>query len=246
MPFTGETRLGDLVAEQPQAAGVLDALGIDYCCGGERSLTQACEGAGVALHEVLARLAGLAGLPRGDLEQPKPRDFRRESLVVLMDHLVSQHHTFTREELTRAAPLLEKVQRVHGERHPELAAIRDVFVMMHDELLQHLLKEERILFPYVAALEAAAEHGSRPSAPPFGSVENPVRAMRQEHDVVGGALRTLRTASGGFVAPADGCGSYRALYGALEGLEQDLHRHIHLENNILFPRALALETQVFG
>lgn len=232
-----ETRLGDLVAEQPRAARVLDALGLDYCCGGERTLAAACTAAGLSTGEVLERLE--ATFAAG--AQPVPRDFRVVPLSQLVDHIVQQHHVFTREELARIPPLADKVLRVHGERHPELRAIRDTFAALAAELLTHLAKEEQVLFPYVLALEAAAAERRAAPVPPFRTVANPVRMMRVEHESAGGALRALREASRGYAPPADGCGSYRALYGALEALEQDLHQHIHLENNILFPRAVALE-----
>lgn len=229
-------RLGDLVAEQPQAARVLDGLGLDYCCGGERTLAAACAAAGLSAEDVLARLeATHVGT------QPAPRDFRAEPLSLLIDHIVQHHHAFTREELSRIAPLAEKVLRVHGEHHPELRGIHDTFAALAAELFAHLLKEEQVLFPYLRTLDAAAAAHGALTASPFGSVANPIGMMRGEHDEAGAALRSLREASRGYAPPADGCGSYRALYGALEALEQDLHQHIHLENNILFPRALALE-----
>jgi regulator of cell morphogenesis and NO signaling len=148
---------------------------------------------------------------------------------------------FTRQELARLDALMEKVVSVHGGRHRELAEVQNTFRLLADDLLPHMQKEENILFPYIAALEVAADGGEAAAAPPFMTVRNPVRMMTFEHEAAGTLLRELRRLTSGYTAPADGCISYRTLYAALENLERDLHQHIHLENNILFPRAVEAE-----
>ena len=159
----------------------------------------------------------------------------------MITHINDTHHVFTREELDRIEPLLAKVSRVYGERRPELPRLEAIFLELKRELLLHLVKEEQVLFPYVRQLEVAGDNkGARPASC-FGTVQNPVRMMVMEHDAAGDMLKQLRELSNDFTPPADACVSYQTLYHALEGLEQDLHQHIHLENNILFPRASELE-----
>ena len=145
--------------------------------------------------------------------------------------------------MARLTALLEKVCNAHGQNHPELMEIQKLFTLLANDLEPHMLKEERILFPYIAGLEEAVSLGRRPAPPMFGTVRNPVRMMMSEHDVAGDILRKVRETSSNFKLPSDACISYQTLYSALEGFEQDLHQHIHLENNILFPRAVEIEEQ---
>jgi regulator of cell morphogenesis and NO signaling len=159
-------------------------------------------------------------------------------LAEIIRHTLDTHHVYTREEMERITSLLAKVASKHGENHPELFDLGALFRSLCEDPAPHLLKEEQVLSPYILRLEAAALSG-RPA--PFGSVDNPVRRMMSEHDTAGDLLRELRAAARDFRLPADACVSFRALYEALESFEQDLHQHIHLENNLLFPRAVELE-----
>ncbi len=220
--------LGQLVAARPARARVFESFGLDYCCGGRRSLAEACTSAGVQLDQVLEELA------RTD-EAPGPAadtDWRRASLGDLTDHIVATPHVFLRRELPRLAQLFEKVAAVHGARHPELFRMQRVHRAFVDEMYAHLSKEENILFPMIQQLEDAD-----PEAFHCGSIENPIRVMLMEHDSAADSLHELREASAGFQPPPDACESFSALYAGLAELEADTHRHIHLENNILFPRA---------
>lgn len=218
----------EIVLEFPQAAGVFESLGIDYCCGGKHTLGEACRLAGVGVEAV-----------RTKLEQPgSPTETGDErwttaDLSELAEHIVQNHHGFVRRESPRLLELLQKVQAVHGASHPELHQIGNLFGELASELAEHMLKEERVLFPMIRALESGGQTG------PCG-VEFPIRRMISEHDGAGESLAGIRSLSGGFQPPADACLSLHALYRGLEEFERDLHRHIHLENNILFPRALAL------
>jgi regulator of cell morphogenesis and NO signaling len=162
-------------------------------------------------------------------------------LSELTNYIVNRHHTFVRAELLRLKELLAKVCSVHSTHHPELFQIRDIFFRLHADLTDHMLKEERTLFPYIEKLETAVSSGEQAPKPTFGTVRNPVRMMIQEHDEAGQALRSLREVSSNYQVPGDGCISFRTLYQALEEFEKDLHQHVHLENNILFPRAAELE-----
>jgi regulator of cell morphogenesis and NO signaling len=173
--------------------------------------------------------------------QTAGKDWQTESLTALVEHINGTHHVFVRNEAPRISALLEKVCGVHGTNHPELQRVREIFGDLAQELGAHLMKEERILFPYIAGLEQQRSQGGAAPSSCFGSVQNPIRMMMFEHDNAGQALRELRRATRDYALPEDACISYQTLYRALPAFEADLHQHIHLENNILFPRTLALE-----
>jgi regulator of cell morphogenesis and NO signaling len=233
MTFQSTTRIGDLVLELPQVMRLFETLNIDYCCGGHRSLADACALAGQDAEAVLQRLRGLGAEPAAPSD---PKAWATAPLAELAAHIEARHHRFTREELARVAPLMTKVAQVHGEHHPELARMEQVFLAMQADLLPHLEKEEQILFPFIRAMAG-------PAAPEacFGSVASPVRAMQAEHEAVGDLLREVRILTSDFTPPEDACGSFRSLYMGLRALEEDLHLHIYLESHLLFPRAVALE-----
>jgi regulator of cell morphogenesis and NO signaling len=225
--------VGELVAERISRAAVFERFGIDYCCHGQTPLVEACHQLGMSPEEVLGAIT-LADAAPQDTEEP---DYVRMPLGGLADEIEATHHAFMKRELPRLEGLLAKVRAAHADRHPELNDIAAVFAGFKDEIDSHLMKEERILFPMIRQLETAT------SLPTFhcGSVKNPIRVMEHEHDDAGSALARMRALTGGFVAPADGCATYQALMQGLAAVEADLHRHIHKENNILFPKAAALE-----
>jgi regulator of cell morphogenesis and NO signaling len=181
------------------------------------------------------------------LEKPQPQggdcDWQKASLAELAKHIVAKHHQYVRLEIQRMIPLSAKVVGVHGKNHPELEKIQSSFQALAEELTAHLMKEERMLFPYIEQLELSANSGSHLAASPFGTVKNPVGMMMMEHDSAGELLRKMREVSKNYNLPADACMSFQMLYRALEEFEADLHQHIHLENNILFPRAVELEAE---
>ena len=228
----------ELAVEIPNATRVFEQFGIDYCCGGKKPLDEACRAANLSVQDVINALETATG--------PANHSVPSDSLAELVDHIVKTHHKFTREEIARLEKLLEKVYSVHGKNHPELLAIRNTFHDLAQELTLHLMKEENVLFPYIIRLEEASLQNDPVLPPPFGSVQNPVRMMSQEHDSAGDALRQIRSASRDFSVPPDACISYRTLYQALEEFEADLHQHIHLENNVLFPRSIAMEEKALA
>jgi regulator of cell morphogenesis and NO signaling len=230
----------ELAVENPTATRVFEKLGIDYCCGGDKSLEEACAAAHVPVDDVLRSLESAEKAAQAPAAQ---RNWQSELLADLIDHIISTHHKYTREELARLEPLFEKVCSVHGKNHPELLHMRGVFRGLSQELTMHMMKEEMVLFPYLKRMEEAVLQREPVLPGPFGTVQNPVRMMEQEHESAGEALRALQEASGGYTAPEDACVSYQTLYKALAGFEADLHQHIHLENNILFPRALEMESR---
>jgi regulator of cell morphogenesis and NO signaling len=229
----------EYAVETPNATRVFEKLKIDYCCGGGRSLGEACAVAGVGLEEV-TRLLEQAGDFKGDV----PPGLQSGTLAELIDYILDKHHAFTRDEMERITALVEKVSSKHGANHPELLSVGTLFRQLCDDLRPHMFKEEMILFPYVKQLEQAAASNRPAPYAPFGTVGNPIRMMMSEHDTAGDILRELRRASGDYAVPSDACISYQTLYRALEEFEQDLHQHIHLENNLLFPRAVELEEKV--
>ncbi len=227
----------ELLTANPAAARVFEKFGIDYCCGGEKSLAEACSSAKVNMQELAAALDKPAA--RND-----ERDWQKASLTELAAYIVTKHHGFTREEIRRLTPLLAKVIGVHGGNHEELHEIRTLFAELAQEMTMHMMKEEHMLFPYIEELEAAVNRGLCPARPMFGTVQNPVRMMMMEHDSSGQVLHKIRELTSGYAPPADACVSYQTLYKALQEFEGDMHQHIHLENNILFPRAVELEASV--
>ncbi len=226
--------IGEMVVEDPSRARVFEQFGIDYCCGGKIPLAKSCASRGVDLESVLV------ALEKSDTttEPSSDKDWSQEPMSDLVDHIVSTHHSYLREEFPRMTTLTERVAVVHGDRHPELLEVRDVFAMMRNELELHMQKEEQILFPMIKQLES----GSATAADHCGTIENPIRMMEHEHDVAGDALGKLRALTDGFVIPVGACTKYRVMLDGLAKLEVDLHQHIHKENNILFPKALAAET----
>ncbi len=238
MTMTAERTVRELALENTAATRVFEKLGIDYCCGGNKSLGDACRASNLSVDQVIDSLEMAEEAAHA---AQKKRDWQNEPLADLIGHIKSTHHQYTHEEMARLLPLLNKVCSVHGKNHPELQQVRASFLSLVQELTSHLMKEEQVLFPYIVRMEEAVIQREPLLPSPFGSVQNPVTMMEHEHDSAGNALRDMRKASCGYVAPGDACISYQTLYKALADFEADLHQHIHLENNILFPRAIAME-----
>jgi len=237
MNLTTSKTVRDLALESPGATRVLERFGIDYCCGGNRLFSDACEAAGVSVDHVLASMEQ----EHGSHQQFEEPNFLTATLAELVDHIVDKHHVFTRTEIGRLRLLIEKVDNAHAQNHPELARLRSLFEKLSAELEPHMMKEERVLFPYVVQMEDAMRRERTHPYPPFGTVANPVRMMMLEHDAAGELLKEMREVAGNYAIPPDACISYQTLYQALDAFEKDLHQHIHLENNILFPRAVEME-----
>jgi regulator of cell morphogenesis and NO signaling len=216
---------------------VFEKFGIDYCCGGGKSLCEACTAANIEPN----KLVELLQASEQGRNTNGNKDWKSELLSDLIDHIVKSHHAYTREELGRLEPLLAKVCSVHAQRHPELHRIKRIFAGFSQELTMHMMKEQQVLFPYISRMEEAVLE-RRPIMPPmFGTVRNPVQMMMHEHDDAGQALHEMRELSASYTPPQDACVSFQTLYRVLDEFERDLHQHIHLENNILFPRAVEME-----
>ena len=233
--------VGEIAAENPSSVRVFERYGIDYCCGGKVSLAEACRSRGIEPVAVQVELEQAAAANPAD-----QRDWKAAPLAALIDHIVSTHHAYLKSELPRLQFLLDKVQAAHGARHGDsLAPLGGAFEGLRAELEAHLGKEEMVLFPMIKAMQAAQQAGRPAPAAHCGSVNNPIRVMVHEHDNAGHALESMRASTGNYTLPADACNTYRALFTGLQEMEADLHRHIHLENNILFPRAAELESSKF-
>lgn len=238
MTVNANKTVRELAVELTSATRVFEKLGIDYCCGGHRTLAEACEAARVPVSTAVASLEVAESVIS---ETRFARDWSREPLSELIDHIVKTHHGFVREELPRIQALVTKVVSKHGPTHPELNGVAAIFAALQQELMMHLMKEEQVLFPYIVRLEEARIAGEPVPPAMFGSVKNPISMMEREHDGAGEAFRRMRELTGDFAVPETPCMSYQELYRALPAFEADLHQHIHLENNILHLRAVAME-----
>ncbi len=234
MSIATESTLAALVTQDPRRARVLESYGLDYCCGGARSLAAACDEAGVDAADVAAAL----DLP----DQPPAQEWLALSPTELAGHIVTTHHAYLWDEMPRLTALVQKVNSVHGGRHPELATLEQLYAAVVADLGPHLTKEERILFPAIEQLERVGREASFP----FGRLAGPISQMLAEHDEVGALVVRIRATTGDYAMPEDGCASYQSMLTGLLEMERDLHEHIHKENNVLFPRVLELETALLG
>ncbi len=239
--FTTKT-IRDIALESPQTTRVFEEFKIDYCCGGRKLLHEECLDAGLDFRVVAQKLESAMKDydARGDSHLPG-----KKSPSQLIDYIIGKHHVFTVQEIERLTPLMEKVCQRHGEQHPELFKLQTIFLALADSLIPHMRKEENVLFPYIQQLESASSNGMSATPPHFGTVENPIRMMMADHERDGERLRIMRDISSDYTLPDGVCPSFTALYAGLQDLETDLHRHIHLENNVLFPAATELQRKVF-
>jgi regulator of cell morphogenesis and NO signaling len=240
---TATKTLRDYASNMAGAVEVFEQFGLDYCCGGGQMLDQACKAMGLTVDEVLAKLSQAE-------ENKKVKsefiDWSKESLINLVNYILTTHHIYTKKEIEQIPKLLIKVIIAHAENHPELKKLAQIIENLLDELDQHMMKEEQILFPYVMALEKSKINSEKLPTTCFGTVQNPIRVMMFEHDTAGDLLRKIRLVTNNYIIPSDVCPSFRNLYQRLQDLEQDLHKHIHLENNILFPQVIELENKIFS
>ncbi len=238
--FRTET-VGILVAGQPLRAAVFDHFGIDYCCGGKRTLIDACEQGGIALDAVVASLVDNDAAVAVD---QGAQSWLNASLTELADHIEQTHHVYLKNELPRLEALAEKVAKVHGVRQPKLLQVAAIFSAMSAEILEHTAKEELVLFPFMRLLDQCKGRPSGLPSAPFSTVAKPVSCLESEHDDAGAALMQLRQLTDQYTAPDGACASWQALLAGLAHLDQDLRVHIHKENSILFPLAIKAEALV--
>jgi regulator of cell morphogenesis and NO signaling len=239
MTATLDTTIRDIVANDFRAAGVFQRYGIDFCCKGNRSVQEACRNGSVTAERILQEVSDATASPAAG----GPR-FNSWDLGTLAAYIVANHHGFVRESLPALRAHTQKIATVHGARHPELLEVAALIENVADEMDSHMMKEEQILFPYITELAVAARGDSAHPSAPFGTVRNPIRMMEMEHESVGDALARIRLLTGDYRAPEDACATYRVCLQELDAFERDLHEHVHLENNLLFPKAARLEAEV--
>jgi|SRR5690348_7719708 len=239
MRFTTGSKVKDIAISDQRARQVLEDAGVDYCCGGGKSLHDACSGAGVPADEILERLRKNSGELNADAA-----NWTSAPLCDLTRHIREKHHRYVRSAIPQIQKLLAKVKAKHGSAHPEIAVIEELFEKIARDMIMHMQKEEQILFPYIDAVERATRAGGPVEPPSFQAVRNPIQAMMREHDSAGDLVRQIRSATNGYSLPEHACASFQALYEDLQRFESDLHEHVHLENNVLFPRGIEAEAAI--
>jgi len=239
MSFSADSKVKDIALANPAARQILEDAGVDYCCGGGKSLHDACMNAGAAAEEILEKLRASA------LNVfPEDANWMAAPVCELTKHIRERHHAYVRGAIARLRPLIAKVAEKHSAEHPEILEIAANFAEVSCEMTMHMQKEEQILFPYIDSTERAANGKGNYEMPFFQTVKNPIFSMMKEHDAAGDLVKRIRKLSSEYAAPAGACTSFKALYQELREFEADLHQHVHLENNILFPRAVEMEAAI--
>ena len=228
--------IGEYVAKDFRTAALFSKYGIDFCCNGNRSIEEACQKKSVNPDDLLKEIESVLNT-KGD----SGIDFNSWPIDLLADYIEKTHHRYVVEKTPVLLQFLDKLSRVHGANHPELLEINELFKGCAGELAQHMKKEELILFPFIKEMMGATKSHGSVEPPHFGTVNNPIKMMMEEHNNEGDRFREIAALTNNYTAPADACNTYRVTYAMLEEFEQDLHKHIHLESNILFPKAKALE-----
>jgi regulator of cell morphogenesis and NO signaling len=240
MTLINEKTIGQIVAEDYRTASVFKSYGIDFCCKGNRTVLEVCGQKDIAVETLQEALEKNTGQ-----ERSANPNFNRWALDLLVDYIEKKHHRYVHGKIPELNVYLEKLCKVHGQNHPELFEIKELFTASANELFSHMHKEEKILFPIIRAMAEAELNGTTNiHRPPFGAVGNPITMMMQEHDNEGERFRKIAALTDGYRPPTDACTTYRVAFALLEEFEEDLHQHIHLENNILFPKAIELEKKL--
>ncbi|UFH34415.1 iron-sulfur cluster repair di-iron protein [Flavobacterium acetivorans] len=231
-----QTTIGQYVAKDFRTAAIFSKYKIDFCCKGNRTIEEACENKNLDSHLILDEINSVLAS-----KNENSIDFESWPLDLLVDYIEKTHHRYVEEKTQVLLPFLDKLCNVHGAVHPELFEINELFKGCAGELAQHMKKEELILFPFIKKMVKATITDELIEQAHFGSVENPIAMMKHEHEAEGDRFVKIATLTNNYTPPADGCNTYQVTFAMLQEFEQDLHKHIHLENNILFPKAAALE-----
>ena len=239
MKPTPQSKIGDIVAADYRTASLFDVYEFDFCCNGERTLAEICEEKKMDTSWLIEEITKVM-----QQEFNQANDYQSWRIDLLADYIEKKHHAYVESKLNEIPPYLNKIVRVHGDHHPELVLIENLFLKAAGELAAHMKKEELILFPYIRKMIESKKNRLPLQAMHFGTVENPVNMMKHEHNVEGDHFRKISALSNHYTPPADACNTYKVTYALLNEFENDLHLHIHLENNILFPKAIALEDEL--
>jgi regulator of cell morphogenesis and NO signaling len=230
-----EKTLAEFVTHNIRSAIIFEEAGLDFCCKGKRSLKNACEEKNIDPQKIVNELTNLSDNSNGT------QNVNDWQLDFLVDYIINNHHQYVRRMIPVISLHADKVASVHGKNHPETLKIADLYLEVREELESHMMKEERILFPQIKQMVLTQKENSQFFPPPFGTIQNPIRMMENEHTSAGDALSQIRELSKNYTHPEDACNTFKALYSELKEFEEDLHKHIHLENNILFPKSIELE-----
>ncbi|MFL6260238.1 MAG: iron-sulfur cluster repair di-iron protein [Thermoanaerobaculia bacterium] len=236
MDITPQTQVSEIVVHNPASTRIFHRHGIDFCCGGKRPLSEVCAERRLDVEQIRREIAA------ADPGEAEEKDWSAEPLAAIVEHILARYHRPLQEELPRLAAMAQKVNRAHGAKFPEMIPpLQQRLNELADDLEAHMIKEERVLFPYIVALEEAAAEGKVLPRSPFGTVANPIAALEADHDEAGRLLAEMNRLTGGYELPEGACNTFRALFHGLAGLEREMHLHVHLENYVLFPRAAAME-----
>lgn len=236
MNITEKSNVGSLVANDYRLAGVFKNYNIDFCCNGNRTIQDACLQGGIQSPELVREL-----ITTGEAPGKSANDYNDWPIDLLADYIEKKHHRYVTEKIPEIKSYLDRIGKAHGDRHPELFKISELFDKTAGELSKHMKKEELILFPFIHNLVKAKDSGYKLNRPSFSSVESPIRMMNHEHDAEGERFRRIAQLCDNYTVPADGCNTYKVAFALLKEFEEDLHLHIHLESNILFPKTMEME-----
>lgn len=239
MNITSETIVGSVVAQDFKTAEVFRKYKIDFCCQGNRSILEASDNKQELAQQVIVDLNHLF-----KDEQSATLDYKLLPLESLVDHILEKHHRYVEHQIPVLKEYLKKICDAHGLKHPELFEVNALFNRAADELIVHMKKEELILFPYIRKVAAAIQSHVKLDKPPFGSIENPIAMMEHDHSEEGQYFSRISELTNGYQVPADACNTYKVSMSLLQEFEEDLHLHIHLENNILFPQSILKEKEI--
>ena len=240
MVIDSNKTVGNIVADDYRTAGVFSQLGIDFCCKGNRTIDEVCTKKGIDKYALLEELERVTANNNN-----QGIDFKSWELDLLIDYIEKKHHRYVEEKIPQLLSFLLKLEQVHGAQHPELFEIKKLFKRSADELTQHMKKEELMLFPFIKKMVEANRNNAPINNPGFGSVANPIAMMMEEHENEGERFEKIVELSNNYTPPADACNTYKVTYQMLQEFEADLHAHIHLENNILFPSAIVLQDKFY-
>ena len=234
-----ELTLGEIVTNDFHTAAIFEKFNLDFCCRGNKTIDEACRLKGIESKEVINELQNLQGKKESD-----DLKFNVWDLDFLIDYIINNHHSYVKKMIPVISLHADKVASVHGDNHPEMVEVKEKFDVVYKDLKQHMLKEEQILFPFIKQLVKAKKDDSISEPPFFGTVKNPIKMMIDEHQAAGDELNRIRNITNSYSAPADACNTFKTLLKELQEFEEDLHKHVHLENNILFPKAVILEEEL--
>lgn len=233
--------VGEIVKKNYRTAEVFKKYKIDFCCGGSKSINEVCSERNIPVSHLTSELDELS-----NNHTSNSHSYDEWDLDFLANYIVNVHHKYVNENIPLLLEYVNKIAKVHSENHPELIKVREYFNEVSSELQHHMMKEENILFPYIIKLQEAFRNKSAFIPPPFGTVRNPISMMEIEHQSAGNLFKEMRKITNDYALPADACNTYNVTFQKLNEFENDLHHHIHLENNILFPKAIDMEIKILG